>query len=159
MRDLILLFLALSAGVIGTIVVISFWLKRERRLIRNLKRPIMVFGSPENDMQFETDLLRKSKFFDIEGPHDDLRNLQVVQDHCLLIISYSKDGDRLKSVVKKAEENNIPLVIYAKHGEINRDGEDMKMIGSYHLAEIANSPLRLMNLIFSILSIYEHDKR
>jgi len=160
-RDLILFAVGSAVGIIGCIVVVSFWLKREWRLVENLKRPIMLISSPKHDMKFEATLLRNSGFFNIpNNPSDDPRSLDIAGGYCLFIIAYSKNNPAaLSSVIQKARESNTPVIIYAEHDEIDPKGTDIELIRSYYLAEIANSPLRLMNLIFSILSIYKYSEK
>lgn len=155
-RDLIILVVGAISGLIATVIIISFWLKRERTLVKNLKRPIMIINSAQQDMKFEAGLLRNSGFFSIpDDPSNDLRNLDDIKKYCLLILAYSKETAVLNSAIQAARNSKIPVIVYAKHGEITSDGKDMNLIRSYYLAEIANSPLRLINLIFSILSVYK----
>ena len=158
-RDFILLITGFIFAFVAAIIVISFWLQRERTLVANLKRPIMIISSLGKDMKFEADLLRNSGFFKIvDEPSNDLRNLDNIHKYSLLIIGYSKEGKVLSTAVQATRNFNVPIIIYANQGEIDSNGEDMDLIRGYHLAEIANSPLRLMNLIFSILSIYKSNK-
>lgn len=156
-RDLIILIAGAISGFVVAIIIISFWLKRERTLVKNLKRPIMIISSTQQDMKFEADLLRNSGFFSIpDDPSNDLRNLDDIREgYCLLILAYSKETTILNFAIQATRNSKVPVIIYAKHGEIPPDGKDMDLIRGYYLAEIANSPLRLINLIFSILSVYK----
>lgn len=73
-RDLIILVAGAITGLILAIIIISFWLKKERTLVKNLKRPIMIINSAQQDMKFEAGLLRNSGFFSIpDDPSNDLR--------------------------------------------------------------------------------------
>lgn len=155
-RDLIILVAGAITGLIVAIIIISFWLKKERTLVKNLKRPIMIINSAQQDMKFEAGLLRNSGFFSIpDDPSNDLRNLDDIKRYCLLILAYSKETAIFNSAIQAARNSKVPVIIYAKQGEILPDGNDMDLIRGYYLAEIANSPLRLINLIFSILSVYK----
>jgi len=155
-RDLIILVAGAITGLMVAIIIISFWLKKERTLVKNLKRPIMIINSAQQDMKFEAGLLRNSGFFSIpDDPNNDPRNLDDIKRYCLLILAYSKETAIFNSAIQAARNSKVPVIIYAKQGEILPDGKDMDLIRGYYLAEIANSPLRLINLIFSILSIYK----
>lgn len=146
----IIVFLKLFCGVLRS------WFSRESRLFRNLKRPIMVLGSSGKDMKFETDIL--SGFFNVKGePSKDLRRLDTLKNHALIIASYTRGETDLNRIFTSAKNSKIPVIVYASQNDIDSQGKDMRLIRDYYLAEIANSPMRMVNLIFSILSTYKND--
>jgi len=129
--------------------------KKEVRLILNLSRPIMVIGSPKREMEIETRLLKDAGFFRIENPVNKPQNTDRLRRHSLIIVGYTSGETKIQSILATAKYKNVPVIVVASPGEISR--KDIKAINSYSFCEIANSNLRLMNLIFSILSTYKYD--
>jgi hypothetical protein len=50
------------------------------------------------------------------------------------------------------------LLIYTKHDELDRAGDDFKVLTGYSYHSICNLPLRLVNDVFTVLSTFPHNK-
>lgn len=149
-----------TAPLIGKIFtfLFSIWLvcKKDFRLIQNLKRPIMVIGSSGKDMSLIVSLIRDAGFFRVEEPSQTAQNIDRIKQHSLVVVAYTKTESETEKIINAVRTKSIPVIFYAAPSEIDRD--DGKLIQEYSYAEIANSPFRLMNLIFSILSTYNYDR-
>ncbi|MDP3029802.1 MAG: hypothetical protein Q8O04_09970 [Deltaproteobacteria bacterium] len=149
-------FVAASVACFG---FLYFFFRKEIRLFKNRKRPIMIFKSAGEDMELETKLLRDSKLFNIpEEPTDKPQNIDRINEHSLIIIGYSSemsasDFDQIYSGAKNA---GIPVIIYSK----NRIPENVfKKLRDYSWYSICQVPLRLLNDVFTILSTFPHSKK
>jgi len=136
---------------------IGIWLVCEKdfRLIQNLRRPIMVIGSSSKDMDLVITLIRDAGFFRLENPSKTSQNLDRIKKHSMVVVAYTKDESEVGKIIEVAKAKSIPVIFFAEQNEIS-DG-DKKLIYGYSYGEIANSPFRLMNLIFSILSTYKYN--
>ncbi|MEX2409903.1 MAG: hypothetical protein WD607_00790 [Candidatus Paceibacterota bacterium] len=137
----------------------GLWLvmKKDWRLINNLRKPIMLIGSSGKDMSLISNLIKDAGFFRVEDCSDSIQNMDRIKDHSIVIIGYTKGEIDVDKLIKQARSKSIPIIIYSKPGEVSE--KDKNFIYEYSYAEIANSSLRLMNLIFSILSVYKYENK
>jgi hypothetical protein len=113
----------------------------------------MIINSSSKDMDLIVSLIRDAGFFRLENPSKTIQNLDRLSKHSLVIVGYTIDELDVNKIISTARAKSIPVIFFAKHGEISEN--DKKVIFEYSYAEIANSPFRLINLIFSILSTYK----
>lgn len=149
-----------AVPLIGKIFTFLFgmWLvcKKDLRLIQNLRRPIMVIGSSSKDMSFITNLIQDAGFFRIESPSRTTQNIDRIRRHSIVVVGYTSGESKMDKIIGAARAKSIPVIIFAAPNEINN--VDKKSIYEYSYTEIANSPFRIMNLIFSILSTHKYDR-
>lgn len=138
--------------------LIGLWFvcKKDLRLIQNLRRPIMVIGSSGKDMSLIINLIQDAGFFRMEPPSRTAQSTDRIRRHSIVVIGYTSGESEMGKIIEAVKAKSIPVIIYATPNEINE--EDEKLIREYSYAEIANSPFRLMNLIFSILSTHKYDR-
>lgn len=134
------------------------WLtcKKDFMLIQNLSRPIMVIGSSSKDINLVIALIKDAGFFRLENSSNTAQNLDRIKKHSIVVVGYTKGESEVSRIIDAVRANSIPVIFFAEQGEIS--DEDKKLIYGYSYGEIANSPFRLMNLIFSILSIHKYSR-
>ena len=138
------------------VAFIVFFLKKEWRLFKNRRRPIMIFKSKDQNMGVAFNLLSDSKLFKIETPTENYQDSVRLDKHSLVIVGYTKKMQGLKGIIDEAKNKRVPVIIYAKPNEI--DQEDMKILETYSYRSMCNTPLRLVNDVFTILSTYPNRK-
>ena len=116
----------------------------------------MVIGSSSKDMDLVITLIRDAGFFRLENAAKTAQNLDRIKKHSIVVIAYTKGESEVGRIIEAARAKSIPVIFFAEQNEIN--SEDKKLIYGYSYGEIANSPFRLMNLIFSILSTYKYSR-
>jgi len=65
---------------------------------------------------------------------------------------YDKVKQQILSVIDKAESKKIPVIIYAKQGEI-KNLEHWEIFNGYIFCDVANTPNRLVIILLNILKI------
>lgn len=152
--SLLQLLITLATGAIGAALYSSFFFQKERRLFKNIKRPIGVVATESKSMTHEVELLRKVGFFNIGNPSSDPRCMDLMKDVRLVIIGYTAN-QHFRDCYTEATRLGIPVVIYARQGEIEKD--DWSHIEKYTNYSICNTPLRLISDVFAIMSTYPED--
>lgn len=154
--SLISLLIGIGIGLGIGMAFIVFFLKKEWGLFINRRRPIMIFKSEDQNMGIAFNLLSDSKLFKIETPTENYQDSVRLNKHSLVIVGYTKKMQGLKNIIDEAKNRRVPVIIYAKPSEI--DQEDMKILEAYSYHSICNTPLRLVNDVFTILSTYPNKK-
>jgi hypothetical protein len=156
-RTAIEIFDIVTYTIIGAVVATVFlwwFFKKEIRLFRNRRRPIMIFyakGSALN-MGMETKTLRASGFFNIpEDPTDNFQECHRIEDHGLVIVGYSKGMQGLRDILDCVKAKRIPLIVYTKD---MLDPADKSLLETYPWYSLCNVPLRLVSDTFIILSTF-----
>ncbi len=147
----------LIGGVVGGMAWYQFFRKRERRLFKNVNRPIAIIATEKNSMQHECDLLRRVGFFQVGTPSADERARDLLNGNRLVIIGYSPNSQSFKQAFDAAKQCSMPVIVYAKPSEIER--EDMGLIQAYSHHSMSNTPLRLISDVFAIMSTYPEDEK
>ncbi len=101
--------------------------------------------------------IRDAGFFRLENPSKTAQNMDRLMKHSIVIVGYTKGEFDVNKIISAARAKSLPVIFFAEQGEISE--EDKKVIYGYSYAEIANSPFRVMNLIFSILSTYKFSRQ
>jgi len=148
---LIDLGVALFFSVILIYAFLVFFLRKEIRLFRNLRRPIMIIFDATRDISSEVSLLRKTRFFKIEEPTMDVRQADEIGNHSLIIVGYVPKMAGFADIVSAARNAKVPLIVYTHE---NMDEEDRRILMSYSWHSMCNVPLRLINDTFAILSTF-----
>lgn len=140
--------------LIAAILVVLFALfffRKELRLYKNCRRPIMIFKSSGEDMEIETKLLRDTKLFNIpEDPTDKHQNIDRIKNHSLIVIGYSPNMANFKNIYAGAKNYRLPVIVYTKSDL----GKVRDSLNDYSFYSICQCPLRLLNDVFTILSTF-----
>lgn len=141
-------------ALLSTWAWFRWWLKREIRLVKNLKRPILVLGTAEQPLDHEVELLKRTELFPhIEGPNKDPRGADLLNGKRLVILGYSPD-EHFREAYRAAKSREIPVLIFAEPDQIKRESGDMELIRSYSHHCLCNTPLRLVSDVFAVMSTY-----
>jgi len=145
------------AWTIGKFIFSRWFFKKEYRMFSNLRRTILIIGSTKETLEVEKKIIDKSGFFRYEYVIEDNpeKASALIDKHILVVWGYTKTK-KINRFIDILRARNIPLLVYSTK-EI--DKEDKTMICEYSFSEIANSPLRLMNLIFNIVALLPYDKK
>ena len=133
-------------------------LKKKDKRIKHLMIPRPKVEKPKIEKKpVEKKIIDRSGFFKCDYVAEDNpeKALVLVDKQILIVWGYTKTK-KLKTFIDTLRAKNIPLLIYSVT-EI--DKEDMSIIRAYSFSEIANSPLRLMNLMFNIVALLPYEKR
>ncbi len=139
----------------GTVIAFAFlfWFaKKEIRLFRNRRRPIMIFSSVRNSMEMEITMLRDAKLFNIpEGPTSSFQDVNRLGKHGLVIIGYTPKMEGLADILIAVKTKKIPIIVYTKE---RLDTDEQKLLESYQWYSVCNFPMRLLNDVFATLSTF-----
>ena len=89
---------------------------------------------------------------DIYTVSDDPKVLQLMEKHSLFVIGYDANYSKYKELIDKAQENNTPIIIYAKQGEI-KDSKHWDLFNNYIYCDVANTSSRLTVTILNTMYI------
>lgn len=143
-------------GIIGGLAWYQFFHKKERRLFKNIQRPIGIIATEDKSMAHEAELLRRVGFFDVGNPSSDGRAADLMNDKRLVIIGYTPDSQAFKDAFNAAKQREVPVIVYAGPTRISND--DMTLLQGYSHHSMCNTPLRLISDVFSVMSTYPEDK-
>lgn len=146
----------LLGGVFAASVWLRFFHKKERRLFKNIQRPVAVIATDDKPMTHEVQLLKRVGFFNIGTPSADGRAKDLLNGNRLVVIGYSPNSKIFKEVFAAAAQREIPVIVYAAPGEIKP--EDIKLLQGYSHHSMCNTPLRLISDVFAMMSTYPEDK-
>lgn len=141
--------LGLGAG--GGVAVVRLALKKQRRVLANLQRPIMVIGTDGEDMQSQVELLRKVDLFTVDYHRTDKATDHLSDDHRLLILGYGNKA-QFDQAFDCARTRRVPVLVYAKPDSVPK--EDREKISGYSFAALCNTDLRLVSDVFAVMSTF-----
>jgi hypothetical protein len=146
------------------------FLKKERRLQSNLKRPILLIKPTDQEinikypnqkvpmnMEREKDLLARADLFKIEGPITADEISTRIKDHGLIILGYCKGMDCFDEVLSAVKQKQIPIIIYT-FGDNRLESGDLERTKEYAWHTLSNFPVRLASEAYSILTTFQYDK-
>lgn len=144
---------AAGSAIVGATGVGLFAFRKARRMSKNLSRPFVIIGSSDDKMAYEKHLLESTKLFKpINLLDSDHRAADLIDDnHRLAVLRYKAGSDYFWSVYENLRSKQIPIIIYAKPGEIK---EDMPRIQEYLHHTLCNTPVRLLSDVWAIMSTY-----
>jgi hypothetical protein len=142
---------SLGLGAIGGLVPIQLAQKKQRRVLANLQRPILVISIDQADMSHQFKLLERVDLFSVEYS-DTSKAVDLIRaNHRLVIVGYSQ-GDSFNQIIGKAKTLNIPVIVYARPGAVLKD--DLAQISGYSFASLCNTDVRLVSDVFAIMSTF-----
>lgn len=151
----------MTGAVIGTWIFTSLFLRKERRLINNLQRPIAIVNLTGDQTMIETEVeqIKRNSLFKTPDVWQDARSVSFLSNHCVVVIAITDStvATEFTSVYQKAMELRKPVIIYtAGNRQTNFINDNRTLIYSYPFHSIASAPLRLMGDIFSTLSTFSN---
>ena len=153
----------LTTHVLVYIAFTRWFLGRQWRLYRNLKRPVIVLppimpggGIAEGcEMRKELDLLQRSGLFNLKADGD-YTTFNPSEKHCVVVLCYYAGMMGLDDVLAKVKAHHAPVIIYTFGKRLSEN--DQKKVDEYPSAVPANYPLALLNSIFATVACYPYDK-
>lgn len=143
--------ISLGLGAGAGVGVVKLALKKQRRVLANLQRPIMVIGTDGEDMQSQADLLRKVDLFTVNYHRSEKALDHLSDEHRLLILGYG-DKDQFHRAFDCAKSRRMPVLVYAKPDSVPK--EDRDKISGYSFAALCNTDLRLVSDVFAVMSTF-----
>jgi len=146
-------------GIGGGIAAAKVIVRKERRLLTNLKRPIAVIPARQGSMELEARLLKDVEFFSIDSLASDKRSIDLITKHRLVVLQYNADDkSHFWKTYEALQSRQVPVIVYVKPGEISFKTDHMDRIQSYSLHTLCNTPLRLLSDVTSIMTTYPEGK-
>ncbi len=152
------ILLALLILLIGFWAFFRLFLARERRLIKNISRKIVIYYPAGKDFEPVKRMLENTKFLKLEEPSTSVNMVASIVSnklHALLILGYGKgDQDNFFELFEKAKSIGMPIIVYPMGDRL--DPEESKIIGKYPYHSMATTPLRLLNDVFATLASFNN---
>ena len=149
--------IVLGIAIASALVYVWRYLRLQYGFARNLKRHIYFLQTSDSkNLQTERDLIKKIALFnveqDIKNISADLKPLQNLHSRAVFVVGYDPEYSLFKELVDEARSKNIPVIIFAKQGEI-KDPEHWKVFNGYVYCDVANTSNRLAVILLNILMI------
>jgi len=161
-------FLVVSLSCFKIIRSLILFMKREINFQNNLDRPVLIIKPTEKEagdqaskfnvpmnMERETELLKQSKLFKVEGPITADTVTTKIKNHGLIVLGYCEGMGSFQDVLNTAKVKQIPIIIYT-FGCNNLSTNDLAETKKYPWHTFSNFPVRLVSEVFSILSTFQH---
>jgi hypothetical protein len=152
-------FIFVGATALAAFFYIKLFYKKERRLMKNLSRPVLFYHSKGGDFTIEKSLLEASDFFKIDKASGS-NTTHVVDSlsntNCSLVIAGfdANDREHFYQVFDKAKAKRLPIIVYTFGRNAALTSDDWDKLNTYSFYSIVNAPLRLLNDAFAILSTF-----
>lgn len=159
---------AIFFSTLAVILFLAWFFRKELRLYKNLKRPIMIITPTDSkgkkiagkEMEVEIEMLKKNNLFNVYTGSHNFQSLNPKENYCLIVVGYDKNMAGLDDILSKVKSLHIPLIFYTYGENIGAiDDEIKKKITQYPLHLCANFKLTLLNHIFTTLSTYPYEKK
>lgn len=153
-------FIFVGATALATFFYIKLFYKKERRLMKNLSRPVLLYHSKGGeDFTIEKSLLEASNFFKIDkasGSNTTHVIDSLSNTNCSLVIAGFDANNRegFYQVFDKAKSKRLPIIVYTFGRNAALTSDDWDKLNTYSFYSIVNAPLRLLNDAFAILSTF-----
>lgn len=148
-------------GIITALIPFLIFIRKyvilQFRFANNLRRKIYFLRLEDSaPLVSERELISKTKLFNVEKDiytvSDDPKVLQLMEKHSLFVIGYDANYSKYKELIDKAQENNTPIIIYTKQGEI-KDSKHWDLFNNYIYCDVANTSSRLTVIILNTMYI------
>jgi len=140
--------------------LVRFIIRKEIRLFENLKRKVYLLKTGSNSLETEREMLVENGLYDVHDNILDLsqetKALQTLKNFAVFVVGYSQEYTRYQEIVNEAKSKNIPLVVFAKPGEIIL--EHMTIFLGYTYFEMCNTSARLLITIFNLSIVTPNEK-
>lgn len=140
-------------------------LRRQWRLYRNLKRPIILLAPtnesgdvmPGGDLSTELQLLHNNGFLAVEQVARSYKTFNPIGKHCVVVVGYKPGMAGLDDLLGRIKSNHVPLIVYT-YGNNLVSGPDKAKFDGYPYTLYANFPLTLLNHIFATVASFPYDR-
>lgn len=146
---------SLGFGAVGGLVHFQLALKKQRRVLANLQRPIVVISLEGADMSHQSDLLADVGLFCVNHHRGEKAADFFRPDHRLLVIGYA-DNDSFHDAFERARQLRMPILVYASPGAV--PDASLEKIRGYSYASLCNTDLRLISDVFAVMSTFPETK-
>ncbi len=151
--------IAICSSALTLFGALRFAFRKERRIYKNVKRPIFVWSGQKHSIEHENNMLKNVDFFNLgDGIHKDARASQLLKNERLAIMRY-ETSDSFREVFRGISEKRIPIIVYCNPGEIPLDSDDMRLIRGYSFHSFCNTPVRLISDVFAVNSTFPEDEK
>lgn len=143
-------------------ILLWIWIyKRNKKLYKNLKRPIYLYEMEKGNLERVRDILKETELNPKETKTDIKFVDSLTGESSVCIVGYyktnSSDKD-MKNIINKLQSKKIPLIVYSPQSQ-HIDPNTYLSIQDYSYSEICNSPLRIVTLINNICQTFPYEKR
>ena len=121
-----------------------------------MKRKIYFLKTSEaKKLNIEQNTLSNLKIFCLDNNIKDisasLKELQTFKKNAVYIVGYDHGYDQYKKLFDTAQNNNIPIIVFANQGEIKK--EHWNIFNGYIFCDVANTTNRVAIILMSMLKI------
>ena len=157
------ILITLPLSIASTFFLLRLYFIREWRLIRNLSRHIIFYYPEGTDFETPKDLLLDSKIFKLGKVTNNIKSVKrniTQKKPGLIIIGYTTDdAENFFQIYNLASQEGLPVIVYT-FGNARAITEDHKIkMDEYSYYSTVNAPLRLLNDVFTILSVFNYPKK
>ena len=167
--DLTKLLIASVITMAGGVVLFFRAFSVNRRIAKNLGRPIFIFcpqgGKRANgqniDMKREIGVLRNAGYFNIPSEVcDDAHSIEPseIEKAGVVIMGYHPAMTNFDEIVRLAKLHNKPLIVYTFELGVRLKDEHHQVLQDYKWYTLSSMPLRLVSDVFAIMASFNHDK-
>jgi len=134
-----------------------FLLKKEWILFKNLRKKILFMYASE-DIPEEFYQIEKTKLFKIENKKttNDKRIFDCVKEYKIIIFYFDEKTQvekLLQNIMNYSSSSEKQIIIYAKGSQLLTK-EQFNMLYNYIHISICNTPIRLLNDIYTIMTLF-----
>lgn len=144
-------------SVAASIGATKWWLGKERRLYKNIRREVLFVSTEKCSIGIEQDILKRNGLFmDVRLAPDSENLSALVEEQRLIVLGYSPGSEKFWSIYEKAAANGVYVIVYARDHII--EPEPLKRIRKYAYHSLATTPLRLMADVFAVMATAPNGK-
>ncbi|SMD12665.1 hypothetical protein SAMN02746065_14215 [Desulfocicer vacuolatum DSM 3385] len=89
---------------------------------------------------------------EIKDISDNLKELQTFRKNAIYIVGYDNGYDKYKALFDTAQNNNIPIIMFANPGEIKKK-EHWDTFNGYIYCDVTNTTNRVAIILMSMMKI------
>ncbi len=158
-KSLIGTLITMAIGAAITYRLLTFTLKKEIKLFKNLRREIKIFDPPNKylkDMKNEFEEIEKNPLFKVKYRNSSVNRMAInnIDDGCLVILGYCDDFTFFQEVFNKSADYKIPIIIYTYGDSRVLEQKHWDLLNNYQWYSVCTTPIRLISDIFTILSTF-----
>jgi hypothetical protein len=155
--------IVLVCCVVTLLLFFNFYLRKEYRIFKNLKKNIYLIETGTDGLQREYALLKENKL--LYRVHDAILNLSTnpnvldtTKEGSIWVVNYSENYADYSGLVDLARIKKTALVVFAKHPLKITNVQHLKAFDTYVYIDLCNSVSRLLIVIFNLAIIMPHKK-
>lgn len=148
------IFVDIAVTIFVNIAYIHFFIRKERRLYKNINRPILLLEASEGGLRREERIINGTKLLRVGERVNYCLDPDVVIgefNERAIVIEYKND-ENFNDLFNKARNNHTPIVVFSRPDEID-DREMLNKMHKYAYCSIANTPTRLLSDLFALMNV------